>query len=202
MEAAMKPLDEIYGPRFFARRHRLNWRTPIVCRAIQDVLAPKSVIDVGCATGDLVAEFLVQGVQAFGIEGSTACLQYLECSASRLFLFDLRYALPEQIPRYSLALCLEVAEHIEPQFAHQLVNNLCLLSDRVLMSAAPPGQDGHHHVNCQHPEYWEDLFRNRLYRRVRRVERQIKEILAPWKAKPGIKAYYQNLLYFEKARAR
>lgn len=194
----MQPLEKIYGPRFFARRHRLNWRAPIVCKAIRDVLAPKSIIDVGCATGDLVAEFVIQGVQAFGIEGSTACLQHLECSASRLFLFDIRYPLPKGIGRYDLALCLEVAEHIEPEYAHQLIQNLGLLSGRILISAAPPGQGGHYHVNCRPPEYWVELFCIHAFKRVQCIERQIKQAWEPLRKKPGIKAYYENSMYFER----
>jgi SAM-dependent methyltransferase len=195
---ALKALEEIYGSRFFARRHRLNWRAPIVCGAIRDTLKPVSVIDVGCATGDLVAEFATQGFDAYGLEGSRAVMPFLECEAGRVFFMDLRKPLPAHFMRdYDVALCLEVAEHIESEYAQQLVQNLGLLSGCVLMSAARPGQGGHHHVNCQSPEYWEDLFRVDAFRRVQRVEREIKQAWEPWRKKPGIKAYYQNLLYFE-----
>lgn len=195
----MIDLEKAYNRSFFGRRYKFNWRAPIVCGAIRDVLSPSSVIDVGCATGDLVAEFIAMGLDAYGMEGSKACLPFLECNAGRIFFMDLRQPI-SLTGRYNLAICLEVAEHIELEFAHQFVQNLVQLSDEVLMSAAPPGQGGHHHVNCQPPAYWQSKFMIHSYRRMVRVEEQIKELLAPWQKKPGIKAYYQNLLYFERRR--
>lgn len=194
-----KPLEEIYGARFFARRHRLNWRAPIVCGAIKKVFNPESVIDVGCATGDLVAEFLKMGIAAKGIEGSKECLQFLECDAEKIFIRDMRYPMPPYMyNRWDLTICFEVIEHIEPEFARQFVYNISYMSNRLLISAAPPGQGGHYHVNCRPLEYWDGFFESHGCIRNQDLERQLKEILEPWKNKPGIKAYYQNLLYFER----
>jgi len=194
----MKPLEDIYGERFFKLRHRLNWRAPIVCSAIQEVFDPRSVIDAGCATGDLVAEFMTMAVDAYGIEGSRAVMPYLECSAGRVFFYDLRKPLPGPSRRYDLAICFEVAEHIEPEHTEQFVLNLVSLSDRILMSAAPPGQGGHHHVNCQPPGYWVQKFWQYGFFRNLSPENKFKARLSPWAWKKGIKAYYENSLHFER----
>ncbi|MBW2044791.1 MAG: methyltransferase domain-containing protein [Deltaproteobacteria bacterium] len=192
-------LEEIYGPRFFARRHRLNWRAPIVCAAIKEVFEPTSVIDAGCATGDLVVQFMTMSIDAYGIEGSRAAIPYLECPISRIFFYDLRKSLPGPSRRYDLAICFEVAEHIEPKHADQFVLNLVSLSGRILMSAAPPGQRGHHHVNCQPPGYWVNKFWQYGFFRNLGPEERFKAKLSPWARKKGIKAYYENSLYFERS---
>ncbi len=53
---------------------------------------------------------------------------------------------------------LEVAEHLEPTAAPWFCQNLTELSTEwIVLSAAPPGQAGTHHVNCQPFEYWQNL---------------------------------------------
>jgi hypothetical protein len=193
-------IDEIYPPRFFARRYKLNWRAPIVCNAVIDVLKPGNIIDVGCATGDLVAEYVRRAVDAYGLEGASNSEDFLECSPDLVFFCDLRQPIHLSV-RFDLATCFEVAEHIEKEFTEQFIENLMSLSDKILMSAAPPFQEGHHHVNCQPQEYWVDLFRVKGYARKREIEDQIKMQWEPWRNKQGIKAYFQNLLYFERLEA-
>jgi SAM-dependent methyltransferase len=190
-------VDSMYPESFFKTRHKLTWRMEIVCGAIQSVLKPSSVLDAGCAIGDLVAGFIALGIDAYGLEGSRNCMKYLVAPVGNIFFFDLRGFVPLD-RRYDLVTCFEVAEHIEREFAMQFVGNLCKLSHRVLMSAAPPGQGGRHHVNCQPPEYWQEQFTFYDYGRERDIERRLKRFWVPWARKPGIKAYYDNLLYFEK----
>jgi hypothetical protein len=65
--------------------------------------------------------------------------------------------------RFDCALCLEVAEHLDPQYAELLIENLTAHADTIFFSAACPGQIGQHHVNCQWPAYWQKLFNARGY---------------------------------------
>lgn len=192
----MKPLEEIYGKRFFARRHKLRWRAPIVVGAIQEVIDPVNVVDVGCATGDLVKEWQCRGINAIGVEGSTAAKEYAETNGIWYLDFRVIQRLNLVTGRYHLVTCFEVLEHIEPESKSVFVRNLTDLSDQILCSAAPPGQDGHHHVNCQPPEYWVESLKVFGYVYRPSICDRIKEHWKPWKNKPGIKAYYDNLLYF------
>lgn len=66
--------------------------------------------------------------------------------------------------RFDIALCLEVAEHLEAQFADDLVRTLVGLADVVVFSAAIPFQTGAHHVNERWPDYWWERFRVHGYR--------------------------------------
>lgn len=63
---------------------------------------------------------------------------------------------------YDVALCLEVAEHIEERFAKTVVKNVVKSinpkTGMLIWSAARAGQGGVGHVNCKPPEYWLDLF--------------------------------------------
>ena len=193
----MKPLNEIYKPGFFKRRDSLSWRAPGICGPVIDIFKPESVIDVGCAIGDLVDYLIAAGVDAYGLEGTENVVPWLKIPPERLYIFDLRTQFDLQ-RKFDLAMCFEVLEHIEPEYADTLLANLTEMSDRLLISAAPPGQGGHYHVNCQPMAYWDEKFDDLGYRPDTGIEETIRKRIAPWKHKPGIKAIHQNLAYFEK----
>jgi len=56
----------------------------------------------------------------------------------------------------------EVAEHIEEQFVDNYLASIA--NGKVIaMTHATPQQGGHHHVNCQPPEYWIEKLDDRGY---------------------------------------
>ncbi len=192
---AMRPLTDIYKESFFSRRHRLSWRAPIVCEAVMRVLKPRSIVDVGCGIGDYVAEFqTVYKIDACGIEGSANCLPYVVANVDRIFIRDLRE--PLLMRSFDVAMCLEVLEHIEPEYVDQLVGNLSVLSDVLLVSAAPPGQLGHYHQNCQPKEYWHDRFLTGGYEPDEDTVEAIRGCWRPYRQRKEMRAYYDNLMFF------
>jgi len=191
----MHNLDSLYKPGFFKNRHKLAWRAPIICNSIIEKFSPKNTIDIGAAVGDLVAYFVEKGIDAYGIEGSRSAESFLMCDFDRIHFFDLRFQI-SCLGRYDLVTCFEVAEHIEPEYADTFFQNL-ILSNRILMSAAPPGQKGHGHFNCQEYDFWIGMAESYGYKRDVSVEDYFKQKWEPWKKKDGIRAYYHNLLYFE-----
>ncbi len=195
----MKPLKDIYGKSFFSKRHKLHWRAPHVCKAINDVLEPKSVIDVGCATGDLVKCWIEDfGLQdSWGVEGSSEAKDFFVTNNIQIWDLRTKWDIAEK-DRFDLCTCFEVAEHIEPEYASMFVHNLVSLSDNVLVSIAPPGQGGHYHVNCQVFDYWFELFYSFGYGHVYQTKDAIKQGMEPWKKKDGIRAFYQNLAFFRR----
>jgi len=210
----MIPLEETYSGRFFRTRHKLHWRAPHICGVIKDIFSPKSVIDVGCATGDLVKGFIDLGIDAYGIEGSKEVLPYLvridTSPDSRfvegfneltlnIFIKDLRKPIDMSPAKFGLVTCFEVAEHVEPEFADQFIDNITNLSDKILMSYAEPGQKGHSHVNCQPFEYWFIKFTVKGYFYDHMMVEAIQKGLEPWRNKDGIKALFKHkLVYFER----
>jgi len=154
------------------------------------------VIDVGCAVGENIEEFIRQGIEAYGLEGSSAAMEFLQVPCWRVLFHDLREPiteLPWDWHPVDLVLCVEVAEHIEPEFAAMFVNNLKALGKRILITAAPPGQDGTHHVNCQPQEYWEELMKP--YSRVKYKEEEIKMLIPSYRKE--LSMYHKNLMYYD-----
>lgn len=192
-----------YGRGFFSRRYKLSWRAPHVIDAISktfnlDSAKFVSYIDIGCAVGDLVKSAVDRGWDAYGIEGSECAMPFLECAPGRVYFADIRIPIhrimmPEE---YTVLSCFEVAEHIKECYVTTFVNNLTKLSKNIVMSAAPPGQRGHHHYNCQPPEYWMKLFSGLGYKRETLFEERFKVALGPWRKKDGIRAFWENCLIF------
>ena len=194
----MISLKNIYKGGFFKKRHNMQWRAPIFCEAVQSVFKIKSVMDVGCAIGDFVYEFRKRNIVADGIEGSEACAPFF-IAPDHISVIDVRVPFSFTVDtKYDLCMCLEVAEHIEPKYVKIFIENLQSLSDSILISMAPPGQAGHYHVNCQTVEYWDVLFSIWKFKRYDMWADEIKKKIYPYRHKPGLKAYYNNLHFYKR----
>lgn len=121
-----------------------------------ELFAPRSVLDLGCGTGQSLDFFADRGVEALGIEGSRLAIARAR-RPELIRQFNLNQELDLR-RKFDLVWCFEVAEHIHPNYVRCLVRSMCKHSDRIVLSAAPPGQGGEGHLNEQPPEYWIRLF--------------------------------------------
>jgi hypothetical protein len=119
---------------------------------------PKSLLDVGCGTGTWLAAATELGVtNLLGVDGVAVPEKSLHVPKSKIELRDL--STPFDLGRrFDAALCLEVGEHLPEASAGGLISSIVEHTDTVFFSAACPGQPGQHHVNCQWPVYWQELF--------------------------------------------
>jgi hypothetical protein len=145
--------------------HTLNLHTlegpraalPIILESIK----AKSILDVGCGSGTWLKTALELGISDIsGVDGVCLKLDDLLIPKSLFKVHDL--TVPWHLDRkFDLVLCLEVAEHLDEKYAATLVDSLVAHADVIVFSAACPGQDGQHHVNCQWPDYWQKFFNDR-----------------------------------------
>jgi SAM-dependent methyltransferase len=126
-------------------------------------IKPRSLLDVGCGIGTWLKAALESGItDVFGVDGIAVAPENFLVAKTLFRQQDLNqtWSLGR---RFEVALCLEVAEHLDAQFAGNLIEALTLHADTVIFGAACPGQGGQHHVNCQWPVYWQKMFNERGY---------------------------------------
>jgi hypothetical protein len=92
---------------------------------------------------------------------------------------------------------IEVAEHIEPEYAEMYVRNLTALSENLLLTIAGPGQKGHSHVNLQPMTYWNGLFAKFNYYRHTVIESKLKGALHPHRGNRWVGTIINNLCFYQ-----
>lgn len=184
--------DSPYGSRFFAGQGGRSSRSAeIVAPILLELFPSRSVVDVGCGVGGWLDAFGRLGVERLlGVDGDYVDRAQLRIDPALFTAADLTQ--PFRAGRFDLALSLEVAEHLAEDHAETFVDTLTGLSDRVVFSAAIPGQGGTHHVNERWPEYWRGLFARRGYRVFDCIRPRI------WSLDGVNGVYRQNLLAFVK----
>ncbi len=152
-EPALPPLDDYAGLMPFIESHEAG-QAAFLGELLYGALAPRSVVDLGCGPGIYLTPFKAHGCEVTGIDAEPAAGTRLNGDFRR---HDLREPFRLE-PRADLALCIETAEHLQPEFADQLVDNCTRNARIVFWSAARPGQGGEHHHHEQPPAYWEAKF--------------------------------------------
>lgn len=153
-----------------------------------------SVLDVGCGIGTWLSVFKeARGIEILGLDGDYVDRQLLEKNISledfKSQDLSSRFSLNR---KFDLALCLEVAEHLPPSSADDLVDSLCRHSDQIVFSAAVPDQGGQYHLNEQWPSYWIEKFKKHGF--------EVFDLIRPaiWNNSSVDIWYRQNILIFSK----
>lgn len=159
-----KDLQGPYDGHFFDGIEEGSIRSArVVLPIVFDLVAPRSVIDVGCGRGAWLSVAMELGIaDVRGWDGDYVQRDNLLIPRDRFEVADLSRPL-KITGTYDLALCLEVAEHLPKRISRALVESLTSVAPVVLFSAAIPGQGGNHHINEQFPEFWWRLFDERGY---------------------------------------
>ncbi len=132
--------------------------SPNVWQYVLERLAIRSVLDIGSGEGHAAHWFHRQGVASYACDG-------LELNVQRAVYPTILLDLTTESLRCPVDLvhCVEVLEHIAEQHVDHLMQTLTN-GRYVLVTHAVPGQDGHHHVNCQPPQYWVQVFAQHGYK--------------------------------------
>jgi SAM-dependent methyltransferase len=158
-------ISKMYSKVFFKREDN-EWKIEYfkkIATHLTNLFKPKSVLDVGCGTGELLNGFIHNDVKDyFGVDGSVNAIDYGFIDKEYLLLHNLEEPLNLN-RKFDLVASVEVAEHIKKEFADVFVKTLIANGDTIYITAAPPGQAGTGHYNCQPKQYWIDLFKKNGY---------------------------------------
>jgi cyclopropane fatty-acyl-phospholipid synthase-like methyltransferase len=179
--------DEVfYNGQFHGSLGSAEQVVPIVMK----MYYPKTVIDIGCGAGTWAHVFERDfSCEVTGVDGDYVPSDMI--LINNFISMDLEKKIDIE-QRFDLVVCLEVAEHLSPERSQSFIIDLTKLSDRVLFSAATPGQGGTNHINEQPLVFWEQIFNGLGYKMKDTVRDKIKEndSIAWW--------YRKNIVVFEK----
>lgn len=136
-----------------------------------DSFGVKSMLDIGCGPGGMREVCNSLGVKWFGIDGDPA----IKIDDENYINWDLCDGIPLMLADVAidLAWSVEFLEHVEEEYQHNYMR-LFQKCRWAIVTAAPPGWDGHHHVNCKPKEYWINVFKDYGFRHRNDVLRKVK----------------------------
>jgi SAM-dependent methyltransferase len=161
--------DNIYGKDFYQSRHftpEVLRETETMAASIYRELKPKSAIDVGCGSGNLLQAFKRLGVErVLGTDFSVGAEALCKEAGLPFQRVDLRRRADREAVAdiADVVTCFEVAEHLPERYARDLVRFLTRLAPAVCFTGAHEGQGGPGHYNERPRSYWLNLFRDEGY---------------------------------------
>ena len=124
---------------------------------------PDSMLDIGCGVGTWMAAALNLGCsKVHGLEGTVEAQDKLYVPRECISGIDLEGEWTVS-GKYDLIVSMEVAEHLTEKAANRLMDNACHATDKILFSAAIPGQPGQNHISCKWQSDWEAAFNNHSF---------------------------------------
>lgn len=116
---------------------------------------PETFLDIGCGPGGMVELAEQRDLYSLGIDGDHTIERY---NPDRFILHDFTLG-PATIPKFDIGWSCEFVEHVYEQYQENYM--AAFQQCRVLMlTYAPPGHTGYHHVNLQPEEYWIEKVQN------------------------------------------
>jgi len=164
---------------------------------LNSLLNPKSILDVGCGAGGQMELWKKLKLEVWGIEGSPN-IEKIKSEEITKFIVshDLRDKLSQPIIcPVDLVQSYEVAEHIEGEHSDVFVENIVMhYPKNIVMTAAPVGQAGTKHVNCQPKEYWVERFNKHHYN----IDKEIEDKIKSWGNPPDSAPWFiPNLMVYK-----
>ena len=153
-------IDETYDSDFYERCLDMHSQTvPHIARLIYEKYKPESIMDFGCGAGLWLKEFIKLGVKDVrGVDGSRTAIEQRNRDISEVVdIHDLRKEYrPDK--KYDICVCLDVIEHLQPEFEDNLIRSCINSSDTIIFASPPPGQGGDGHVNERPISHWVEKF--------------------------------------------
>jgi len=125
----------------------------------------RTVLDLGTGYGHNLSWFQSMGCRVMGVEGDPAAVEGSVLPSTNIFCHDFTEK-PLILDRnYDLCMALEFVEHVDEKYMDNWMSAVRACTF-FLMSFATPGQGGHHHVNENTQEYWDDQMRKRGFNKL------------------------------------
>ena len=110
----------------------------------------KSFLDIGCGPGGMVELAYTNKLKALGIDGDYTLSRF---DKSKFIIHDFTIGPAPVNDIFDVGWSVEFVEHVYEKYIPNYVQAMKKCKN-LIITYAPPGWPGHHHVNCQPEEYW------------------------------------------------
>jgi len=118
---------------------------------LKDHFNAQTYLDVGCGPGGMVQLAEQIGLEALGIDGDHTLARYDE---SKFLIHDFTTGPLDHLgKKYDIGWSVEFVEHVYQEYIPNYITSFQACKVFV-MTYAPVGATGYHHVNCNTEEYW------------------------------------------------
>lgn len=153
----------------------------------------KSILDIGCGPGGMVELAHNKGMRSKGVDGDYTLTRF---DSEHFIIHDYTKGSPIIEEKYDLAWSVEFLEHVEEKYMENYMDTFKKCCTAVV-TYAPPGWNGHHHVNLQEEDYWISNFENHGFKLNETLTRFLRKNSTLNLGKKGKKAFVKNRgLYF------
>jgi len=123
-----------------------------ICEQYPDL---RRLADVGCGTGVFARAMMDRGLEVTACEYSPRARRYARGLGVDVGEWRLQPHLDQKLRGgpFDAVTSFEVAEHIPEPLADRFCDFIAA-APLIILSAAPPGQGGHGHINEQPQQYW------------------------------------------------
>lgn len=164
-----------FDEKFFSKRKHIAWRAPHVVDAIEKIIQPQSVIDVGCGIGEFLAEFRKRGVSIAGIENTVDVSPYLMIPQESVEIRDI--TTQQRLQRkWDLALCFMVVGRLPQDTWYKCARFLTKCSDTVI-------------TVVEEENLWEECMLKRKFDLDVDATVKLRALLSPWFHKTAIRSF-------------
>ncbi len=115
-----------------------------------------TMLDIGCGTGGMLDVAHERGIHSVGIDGD-----YTLPRRRNVHIHDFTHGpfitYENNDIEFDLGWSVEFLEHVEAKHVPAIMHAFQRCK-HLIVTAAPPGYTGHHHVNCRNLDYWEGAF--------------------------------------------
>lgn len=115
-----------------------------------ETLEVKSMLDVGCGPGGMVQLAHSMGLDTLGLDGDNTVERF---DHEHFVIHDFSKGPVDLQREFDLCWSVEFVEHVHAEFIPNFVSAFKHCKT-LIITYAPPGWPGHHHVNCQEESYW------------------------------------------------
>ena len=125
-----------------------------VLKYIKECFDTSSLLDIGCGLGEMKELCDDLGMSYLGIDGDFTANRKHE----QVLIHDYTEG-PSNIDKtFDVAWSTEFVEHVEEKYVDNFMADF-KKAKFVMVTHAPPGKYGYHHVNCKSAQYWIDVFK-------------------------------------------